>query len=253
MFTTSNSREVLTPSTYESWWLKLTDHLSGIYPYQDLEKPQICSLDIGTLIKARREHSGIVKLDSTALVAKATLPYLLGDRTLIEGFKKAPWMSYPDIEGNWYASSLPKHDAQKPQPENFVFNLKKALLSEVRAYIKNSKTVGILLSGGMDSRVVAGVVRALQEEMGSSFSVVGLTWGDENSRDIVYARRITERFGWGFHNYSITADTLSENISCMARMGAEVSPFHLHAMPQVAKTDGIDVVLAGSYGYSIRR
>lgn len=241
------------PSGYNKWWAEIAGHLGGIYPYQDIDNPGFCSIDINELITVRKKRSGLLKLDSTALIAKATLPYLLGDRTLISGFRKAPWLSYPDEKGNWHANSLPCHDIKRPDSEKFVLSLKGALLEEVRSYIKDSKTVGILLSGGMDSRVVAGVVRALQEEMGSSFSVVGLTWGDENSRDVVYARRITERFGWDFKNYSITAATLSENITCMARMGAEVSPFHLHAMPQVAKTDGIDVVLAGSYGDSIGR
>lgn len=36
-------------------------------------------------------------------------------------------------------------------------------------------------------------------------------------------------------------------------MGAEVSPLHLHAMPDVARTDSLDIVLAGSYGDSVGR
>lgn len=253
MYSELEKEQLAVPAGYEAWWLSLTEHLSGIYPYQDAENPGVCSLDIEPLIAARKERGGSLQLDSTALIAKVSLPFLLGNRTLIEGFSRAPWMSYPDNDGGWHITSLPKHDVKKPDPAKFVLDLKAALLEEVRLYIKGSKTVGILLSGGMDSRVVAGVVRALQEEMNGSFDVVGLTWGAEDSRDVIYARRISERFGWGVHNYKITAETLFDNIECMARMGAEVSPFHLHAMPQVAMTDGIDVVLAGSYGDSIGR
>jgi asparagine synthase (glutamine-hydrolysing) len=36
-------------------------------------------------------------------------------------------------------------------------------------------------------------------------------------------------------------------------MGAEFAPFHLHAMPEVARLPGLDAVLAGSYGDSVGR
>jgi asparagine synthase (glutamine-hydrolysing) len=39
----------------------------------------------------------------------------------------------------------------------------------------------------------------------------------------------------------------------MGRLGAEVSPLHLHALPEVAKIKGIDAVIAGSYGDSVGR
>lgn len=43
------------------------------------------------------------------------------------------------------------------------------------------------------------------------------------------------------------------NIFVAADRGAEYSPVHLHAMPSVANLEGIDGVLAGSYGDSIGR
>jgi hypothetical protein len=191
-------------------------------------------------------------VDTVGLVTKAALPYLLGDRTLIKDVRRAPWMCEPAPGGAWRSKRLPLHGHSRPDPDTFTKDLYSALLNEARGYLDGAHAVGILLSGGMDSRVLAGVVRALQEE-GGAFSVVGLTWGQEGSRDVIYANRITERFGWDWRHFPMTAETLSQNIAHMARLGAESSPLHLHAMPQVAELKGLDVVLAGTYGDSVGR
>lgn len=241
------------PRDYQPWWAEIAGHLGGTYPFQDRANPQVCSLDIGTLIEARLARGEPVVLDQVALVAKATLPYLLGNRTLLKGIQRTPWMASPSSDGSWHSAPLPPHGCDWPDPDLFVEELKGALLDEARAYLRGASTVGILLSGGMDSRVVAGVVRTLQEEAGAAFSVVGLTWGRETSRDVIYAQRIVDRFGWDWHHFPITAETLAANINQMGKMGAEVSPLHLHAMLEVARIDGLDVVLAGSYGDSVGR
>lgn len=247
------SRVSALPESYEAWWADVAGHLGGVYPFYDKALPNQFSLDIGTIINFRKERSEPLSLDPVGLVEKALFPYLLGNRTLLQGVRRAPWMSLPTNSGDWIATTLPPHSKLTPDPEDFVHKLRLALLDEAQAYIAGGRTVGILLSGGMDSRVVAGVVRALQEQSDQAFSVVGLTWGCESSRDVVYAHQIANRFGWDWKHYSISADTLRANITHMGKMGAEVSPLHLHAMEGVARTDGIDVVLAGSYGDSVGR
>lgn len=241
------------PSSYEPWWRDVADHLGGTYPFYDTRAPDKFSLDISTLVDARRTRGGKVELDLTAIAAKATLPFLLGNRTLLREVHRAHWMAVPDENGDWAPARLPPHGMTQPDPEIFVRELRAALLEEAQRYVEGAHTVGILLSGGMDSRVVAGVIREIQEASDDAFDVVGLTWGSETSRDVVYARRITDRFGWSCMHFPITVDTLASNISHVAKMGAEVSPLHLHAMPQVAATGGLDVVLAGSYGDSVGR
>jgi len=249
----SNRLKNIGADTYKDWWKGITGHLGGIYPFMDEGDPSIASLDIGRVIDAKRSRGEVVELDPVGLVTKTALPYLLGDRTLLKGVHRAPWMARPTERGDWAPVDLPPHGYERPDPARFTQELKTALLNEAREYVGEARTVGILLSGGMDSRVVAGVVRALQEEADSAFTVVGLTWGREASRDVIYARRIVERFGWEWQYFPITADTLAENIGHAARLGAEVSPLHLHAMPQIARLAGVDVILAGSYGDSVGR
>ena len=235
------------------WWKDITSHLGGVYPFQDrLLKPSL-TLDISVIVGARREANIPLRLDRIALAVKSINPYLLGNRTLLEDVSRAPWMSRLSLNGVWDEEPLPQHGDSYPDPDIFTQQLKAALVEETLCYVESAKTIGILLSGGMDSRVVAGIVREIQQNFDGNFHVVGLTWGNETSRDVVYAKQITERYGWEWKHYPLSAERLASNIIHMGKMGAEVSPVHLHAMPEIAITSGLDVVLAGSYGDSVGR
>jgi len=247
------SGEPSIPSFYESWGKDVSSNLAGVYPFFDESAPDKFCLDISEIIENRRMAGKEVALDYAGVVTKACFPFLLRDRTLIEGVKRAPWMSEYVGNDNWRAHKLPLHRAIIPNKESFAAELKAALLEEATSYLGNSERVGILLSGGMDSRVVAAIVRQLQERFGTPKHVVALTWGDENSRDVVYSQRIAERFGWEFRHFPITVDTLKENLDIAGRYGAEVSPIHLHAIPEISSQLDLDVILAGSYGDSIGR
>src|SRR5690606_253022 len=131
--------------------------------------------------------------------------------------------------------------------------LEREMISEACEFVSGKNTIGVLLSGGMDSRIVAGLLRELQLKGQYAGQVVAVTWGVENSRDVVYAAEIARKFNWEFVHFPLTPELLLENIDLAADMGAEFSPVHLHAMKLVAQLKNIDGILAGSYGDSIGR
>ena len=237
----------------DTWWLEISHHLGAIYPFYAIEAPEDFSLDIEHIIHKRKKRGGVIELDPVGIVCKTCLPFLLGDRTLVKNIYRAPWMTHYKGQGKWTKANLPSHGHVNPDPVEFVNRLKKALIEEAAKYIRNAKSVGILLSGGMDSRVVAGVVRELQISSGFPDRVIAITWGQPESRDVIYASRIAERFGWERQLFTLDAATLLENIETAGRMGAEVSPLHLHAIPKIPELGGVDVILAGSYGDSVGR
>lgn len=226
-------------------------HLGGAYPFIANELPNDFFFNMESMIDFRKRKNLSLEIDEVALVEKTCLPYILGDRTLLKNVKRAPWMhSYENQI--WINEQLPEHGMRTPDRDSFSLILKTALLKEAADYIGNKKSVGILLSGGMDSRIVAGIVRELQNN-NNNLNVTGITWGSSNSRDVVYSQRICEKFGWEFVHCPITAETLHKNIQLSAKMGAEVSALHFHAMNEVANLKGVDVILAGSYGDSVGR
>lgn len=236
---------------YKENYLNFGANLGTVYPFLSKESPDNFFFNMDDTIEFRKRNSLDIELDKVALVEKACLPYMLGQRTLLKNVERAPWMhSY--VNEQWLSESFPNHDNQNPDVAAFVLKLKNELLNEAADYIGSVNTVGILLSGGMDSRVVAGVVRQLQLN-NHHINVVGITWGSSNSRDVIYSQRICQQFGWEFVHFPITPETLRNNFYVSAKMGAEVSPLHYHAMTQVAELKGIDVILAGSYGDSVGR
>src|SRR5699024_4984617 len=74
-----------------------------------------------------------------------------------------------------------------------------------------------------------------------------------NSRDVVYAKRISELYEWEYIQFDLNAERLLENFYTNLDIGCEMSPVHLHAMKEVAIDNHSDVILAGTYGDSIGR
>ena len=180
----------------------------------------------------------------------------LGDRTIIKNVKRTPWMSNVSFEsGDWRTNAPPVHGAKRDSSENIASALFHALNREILDVVKGKNRIGILLSGGMDSRIVAGILRLIQRAQ-SSFSVTVFCWGSRNSRDPVYAERIANMYDWHFEHFDITAATLKRNIEVCANEGCFYSANHLHAMPDVAdraKELDMECMIAASYGDSIGR
>lgn len=248
-----NKRSLQGIAGYQQWWHSLEGHLGGVYPFYDPGHPDFYSLDPGEVIARKAESGSPLSLDVSAIACKVGLPYLLGNRTLVKGMKRTPWVERMVAAGKWELAPLPEHGNHHPDPDDFTSRFADALESEMESYVGTAATVGILLSGGMDSRVVAGLLRKVQECNPGQFTVVALTWGDAGSRDVVYAERIARQFGWELKHFPLTADSLGHNIELAGKAGAEVSGLHLHAMPQIAEVDGLDLILAGSYGDSVGR
>lgn len=199
---------------------------------------------------------GRLGIDVVALTEVPAHYAFIGDKTLISSIRRTPWFAKcPPAENGVEYGTPPHHGSRKASCREIAEELYVALRREIAEYVKGSKTIGILLSGGMDSRVVASVLKEIQKET-SGFTVVALCWGNPNSRDPVYAKRIAERYDWDCRHFAVTCDTLKENIEVCADEGCFCSPGHLHAMPAVARSVrelGVECVLAGSYGDSIGR
>ncbi|WP_263821275.1 asparagine synthase-related protein [Salinibacter sp.] len=231
-------------------WLTTTDHIGSHYPYYYEGGNKKYRLSFRKSIEEISPEKRI--LDTAAVAEILGRGYPLGNRTLVRGLKKVPWMAKP-ADGEWCRHQIPKHDTRTPNAEDIESELRSALKREVLNYASEVGEIGILLSGGMDSRIVAGIVRQLKESGQLSGNVIALTWGLEKSRDVKYAREIARRYDWSIRHYEITPELLLENIYTMGRIGAEGPPHHLHALPRIRKESSLDVILSGSYGNSIGR
>ncbi|WFB63286.1 asparagine synthase-related protein [Sphingobacterium sp. WM] len=229
------------------------NHLGFHNPYYIFEDGQlIIESDFENILSKTREDK---VLDFTSLVEVFSTGFCFGDRTLIKGINKTPWMAKPNSGlNNWDFFEVPTHAENHLPKIEIVKTFYSLLEEELLTYITPYKRIGILLTGGMDSRIVACVLNNLKlDGRLEDKQVFAFTWGLENSRDVVYARNIAKLFNWDWTHLMVDETQMIENCNIAIENGCEFTPIHLHAMSQVSLHENIDCVLAGSFGDSVGR
>jgi len=193
------------------------------------------------------------RLDPAACLGLFNFNYPLGDRTLVQGLCRMPWHATLDAGGTVERRPPIPHGHRLAEPEQIADALLGCLEEEIAAYLAGHRRVWVLLSGGLDSRITAGVVKRLQG--GSTAEVHAVTWGTGGSRDVAYAARIARHCGWEWHHLAYNEATLWGNLEIAAEWGgAEVSAVHLHAERDLGTLVAPeDLVLASSWGDSVGR
>jgi hypothetical protein len=194
-------------------------------------------------------------LDPVACLELVDFGYLLGTRTLVRGVGRLPYRATICSDGTITRHAAIPHGTIRADPKQIAEELRGALEEEILTYASNAYRIWILLSGGLDSRVVAGLLKQLQHQGSVAGEVRAVTWGHPLSRDFVYARRIADHLGWPFHSIGYDPNTLWENVQEVSLWGGgEISGLHLHGMQQLAgMLDKQDLVIAASWGNSIGR
>ena len=205
--------------------------------------------------KAMKSYHGEKNIDATAALEMLNKEFIFGDRTVIENVNKTPWLAKPNTNLDaWEYDLAPEHGKEDLDEEEIAKILFKKICNEIELYIGDKKNIGILLSGGMDSRMVAGALDYLMKKgIINDLKVTAVTWGNSNTRDVIYAKRIADMLNWSWKHYPVTGKDLLNNIKETAIYGCEYSPIHLHAVPQIRDDNDFEVILAGSYGDSIGR
>lgn len=194
-------------------------------------------------------------INPKAILAFLNRFYFFGDDCIVKDIKRTPWMGKPnEANDDWVFAKVPAHAKVVKDEKEVAAQLFELLSEELIEYVGEAKSVGILLSGGMDSRMAAGCLNhIIQSKQVNVERVVAYTWGDKDSRDQIYAKRIADALGWEFKSYNVDAEDMWNNFMLVGERGCEYSGIHLHAMPQIAETNDVDIMIAGSYGDSIGR
>lgn len=194
------------------------------------------------------------EIDPVAIIEIISKGYCFADRTIIKNLNRTPWMAKPsDDLVKWTYFNLPSHGNSNPDNIEIADNLTYLLQKEITDICTNKTNIGILLSGGMDSRITAGMLKILISKGMVTHDVTAITWGHENSRDVIYAKEIARRFNWKWEHLNLDESNLLENIDICSLIGCEVSPIHLHAIPQIRNVNYIDCIIASSFGDSVGR
>ena len=206
-------------------------------------------------LKTSAHYEQKLTWDLGALLSTMSLGYALGNQTLFRELNRRPWLSEQTQSGDFQEQSIPPHGREWAAPQQIAERLYELLQLEIERICRGYQKLVLLLSGGLDSRIIAGVVRHLLDQGRIKGHVTAVTWGILNSRDVVLGREVAEalKFEWLYAELGV--EHLEENIElCRQQLCASVSPIHLHRMKFVMERCASDtLVLAGSYGDSIGR
>ena len=197
---------------------------------------------------------GPVHWDLAGVASFISFGYVCGNRTLLQEVTRKPWLSEIGPDGEPELLEIPPHGRVSKSHERIAEDLERLLRAELVSASRGRSKVCLLLSGGLDSRVVAGISAAAAADGDIEAPISAVTWGLPDSRDVVYAKAVADALGAEWLPLDISPETLLENVEHAAsELGCLVSPIHLHRMMWFREYDPEALVLSGSYGDSIGR
>ena len=285
-FSTGDTEVVL--RAYRQWGEACVEHLSGMFAFA------IHDGDAGQLLLAR-DRLGIKPLylaeSPGSLRFASTLPAILagGDvdtsldpvalhhyfslhsivpppRTLLSGVRKLPPATTLLVRADGTRRER-RYWALRPEPdpgpsfEDWQDQVLAALRTAVKRRLVADVPVGVLLSGGLDSSLVVGLLREAGQSSLSTFSVGFESVGDLAGDEFVYSDVIAARFETDHHRIQVDArETLAHLGDCIHAMSEPMVShdnigFYLlsrevaRSIKVVQSGQGADEVFAGYHWY----
>lgn len=192
--------------------------------------------------------------DPAAILSILSFGYCIGDRTLLNEIKRQPWLSQISANGRVSCEIPPAHGLVRQPYGMIAANLEHLLCDEAVQVCRERKEIYVLLSGGMDSRIVAAILAKLYRSGQLPVKPVAVTWGMADSRDVVYAQEIARQLGFEWIHVGLQPSDVIENLQIAVNAtDCLFSPVHLHRMAWFKNVSRDALVLAASYGDSVGR
>ncbi len=277
---------------YHHWGPDVVSHLHGMFAFVIHER------DTGRVVLAR-DRLGIKPLYLAETPGKrlrfaSTLPALLkaGDvdtsidpvalhhylswhavvpapRTILNGVRKLPPATLRIVEADgtsterryWNATYERRAEHANWSARDWEDAIEEALRVAVRRRLVSDIPVGVLLSGGLDSSLIVGLLAAEGQAALSTFSIGFESVGGHEGDEFAYSDVIAEHFGTDHHRIRVGADELAgalgHSIGAMAEpmVSHDVVAFDLlservsQTIKVVQSGQGADEVFAGYHWY----
>lgn len=190
------------------------------------------------------------QIDPLAMAQFLTFQHALGDRTFLADVRLLPGASMLIFQEGRLTlrryRELRYAEHHTPRPEaDYVEELLHLLRQAVRRQARGSLPAGVLLSGGLDSRVLVALLREAVTDKLFSF-----TWGVPGCDDARYAREVSRIAGAEHHFFELRPDYLLELAdTCVRLTDGMGSVINLHALATLdAQTRYARVIYKGFMG-----
>lgn len=189
-----------------------------------------------------------VQVEATALASMLTFGYHIGDLTLVKGVKSLPnacqleYRAFDDrlrMDRYWdypYGEAEPLRGSK----DELAASLHGHLTTAVRRQLRRVNKILLPISGGMDSRTLAGLLA----QTGFTGEVIAYSYGQPGSNDVRYGRALARRLGYPHVAIAPPADFVTRHLEEAAwRFDAEWSAKNAwirfaHRQPGLLDTGG---------------
>jgi len=203
---------------------------------------------------ALKDTSEKITFDISTILSMTSFTYPVGVGTLVNEIKRQPWMSNIDNMGIYKLEEIPKHDTLFKGPKEIADNLIIRIRKEIIRACENKKNIYIMLSGGLDSRIIAAITEEAKRSGEIDGKLKAISYGMKNSRDVFYGKCVADVLGIDWIHVELSSLDVLDNINIAAeKLGCLTSGIHLHKFDWLKNIPQDSLVLAGTFGDTIGR
>lgn len=221
-------------------------------------KPLVRTLSDGCLLfasehKALRAHeSHIPKIDDLAMRARIAWEYPLDATTLLDGVHQVRPGSvevWQIVDGIPCMTSSCRFEVQQVNPDsswNDAKGLLDTFVTSVQDRLMSDVPVGIVLSGGLDSSLVAAVAHEAAEAAGQPVPACWTVAEDESNPDWKAAELVASSLDLEHHQHLLESDSFHSRLPDLSWHGEDLDLTVLFFQPLFAKmSESVTVGLCG--------
>jgi asparagine synthase (glutamine-hydrolysing) len=207
--------------------------------------------------KAIISHEAFQKrVDEEAMADFMTFGYCLGDKTFFRDIKLLPYGSVLTFhEGNasikrYWDYRFRDGSSWLYEPEEYVERYNFLLEKACRKQLDGKKNIGLPLSGGLDSRALAGML----DKVSFAGGVKTFSYGNPECFDVVYGKRIARKLNFDHEYIPIRSSYLKEHAKSFVWLTeGTVNCLNSHMMltHRFLKEQRIDAVVTGFLGDTV--
>ena len=188
-------------------------------------------------------------IDLEAMADFFSFGYILGNKTFFKDIKLLPPASFIkchddkiDIHNYWNWNDI-KSIGNNNEGE-IVNEIGRLWVQAVERNMKGKSKIGVLLSGGLDSRAIASAISS------KHYPIPAVTFGKKNCDDSIIARRVCNTLGIKNHFVEISADTWISSLKKTVYMAeGNLNVIHQHSWDAIdAMKNYFDINLSGFAG-----
>jgi asparagine synthase (glutamine-hydrolysing) len=189
------------------------------------------------------------KLDEVALATYLWNGFVVGPRTIVEGIELLPAGSMMEVDESGETASLRQYwrHPVSDVASNDTSELRQRLEESVRMRLVADVPLGVFLSGGVDSSVLAALAARMSNAPVQTFNI---SFDETEFDESPYAKRVAESIGSEHHDIRLTEQDLASQLQdALASLDQPTfDAINTYFVSRAVREAGLTVALAGTGG-----